>query len=354
MTENNFPPLRRALVAWYQKNKRDLPWRKTSDPYAIWISETMLQQTQVKTVLPYYQKFLEAFPTIAALDRAPLSRVLRLWSGLGYYRRAENLKKAARQIMRQHNGSLPRDYERLRALPGIGEYTAGAVLSIAFNRRYPAVDGNVRRVLSRVFNPDDKTEMLENVNELLANSSASRVNQGLMELGATICLPREPICAACPVAKWCTSRTGNGVIKDPFTRKKLVFKNTVWPLAIVRRRGKVLLRRRSITGLLARLWELPGGEKSAGECLVTTLRRHLEPLVIDDREHRCIGEVRHSITNRRIRAPIYLLELDRGLNISLPPSGWRWVSTGELHRYPLSSMTIKACALLTPRDKNSR
>src|SRR3954471_7817846 len=169
MIKNNFPSLRRTLVTWYQKNKRDLPWRKTSDPYAIWVSETMLQQTQVKTVVPYYQKFLEAFPTIAQLDRAPLSRILRLWSGLGYYRRAENLKKAARQIMRQHNGSLPRDYERLRALPGIGEYTAGAVLSIAFNRRYPAVDGNVRRVLSRVFNPHDKTEMLENVNKLLAN-----------------------------------------------------------------------------------------------------------------------------------------------------------------------------------------
>ena len=353
MTKRNFPPLRRALVTWYEKNKRDLPWRKTSDPYAIWVSETMLQQTQVKTVVPYYEKFLEAFPTIAQLDRAPLSRVLRLWSGLGYYRRAENLKKAARQIMRAHEGRLPRNYELLRALPGVGEYTAGAVLSIAFNGCYPAVDGNVRRVLSRIFNPDDKTEMLERARQLLSKSRASSVNQGLMELGATICLAREPICVACPVTKWCASRTGDGSIKDVFARKKFAFKDTVWPLVIVCRGGRFLLRRRSVGGLLARMWELPGGEKPAGETVLRTLRRHLEPVATDYGDYRRIGEVRHSITNRRIRAPIYLLELGRGVDIELPGSGWRWVSPGAVRRYPVSSMTFKAVEIFAQHATTS-
>src|SRR4249919_1496496 len=150
MTEANLSLMRRRLLNWYRQNRRDLPWRRSRDPYAIWISETMLQQTQVKTVLPYYARFMTAFPTVQSLARAPLHRVLRLWSGLGYYRRAENLHKAARQIVRQYDGIVPRDYARLRALPGIGDYTAGALLSIAFGEKYPAVDGNVRRVVGRL------------------------------------------------------------------------------------------------------------------------------------------------------------------------------------------------------------
>ena len=151
MPAQNFSSIRRKLLSWYEKNRRDLPWRQTSDPYAIWISETMLQQTQVKTVLPYYERFLDTFPTVEALARAPLARVLRLWSGLGYYRRAENLRAAARQIVRVHHGELPQDYAQLRALAGIGDYTAGAILSIAFQQPYPAIDSNARRVLGRLF-----------------------------------------------------------------------------------------------------------------------------------------------------------------------------------------------------------
>src|SRR5262245_22247709 len=180
MSEKNFSAIRRKLLRWYDGHKRDLPWRRSADPYAIWLSETMLQQTQVLTVLPYYEKFLRALPNIAALDRAPLDRVLHLWSGLGYYRRAENLKKAARQVMRDYGGRLPRQYALLRELDGIGDYTAGAILSIAFRQRYPAVDGNVRRVLGRICALDSATRLRSIAAALMPRSRPGDFNQALM------------------------------------------------------------------------------------------------------------------------------------------------------------------------------
>jgi A/G-specific adenine glycosylase len=353
MPSTNLALIRRKLLGWYEKNRRDLPWRRTSDPYAIWISETMLQQTQVKTVLPYYETFLKAFPTITALDRAPLRHVLRVWSGLGYYRRADNLKKSASELMRRHGGTMPRDYESLRALPGIGDYTAGAILSIAFQKSYPAVDSNARRVLARLFNMAGAKQLRSAAEELISKSNPGDLNQAIMELGATICLPAEPLCLLCPVAAHCRLHSGSEASQKPAARKKLKFTNVTWPLAIIRRGKKILLRRRAHRGLLPGMWELPGGEKPGNDGILRTLRRHLHEIGPLSVLPRGIGEIRHSITYRRIRAPIFLFDLTINDTIYLPACNWRWVAPAALNRYPASSMTLKAARVLASYEKSA-
>ncbi len=194
------------LLRWYRRHARKLPWRQTRDPYRIWVSEVMLQQTRVAAAIPYFERFIERFPDVESLARAPEEELLRAWSGLGYYSRARNLQRAAKLIAER--GSIPNDYDALRELPGIGQYTAAAVASIAFNQPYAVVDGNVRRVLSRVA---CRNEGLDEMAEaLLDRKHPGRYNQALMELGATVCLPREPHCGACPVAALCTASVMGG------------------------------------------------------------------------------------------------------------------------------------------------
>jgi A/G-specific adenine glycosylase len=350
MPAKDFSRVRRKLLAWYQDNQRNLPWRKTTDPYAIWVSETMLQQTQVKTVLPYYDRFLNRFPTVEALARAPLERVLHAWAGLGYYRRAESLKIAARRIMREHSGKLPSEYQQLRALPGIGDYTAGALLSIAFSKNYPAIDGNVRRVLGRLVSTHDETKIRVVATKLVAGKRPGDVNQALMELGAMLCTPKTPDCSACPFGRECRSRSRDTRI---FARpaRRISFTDVVWPLGIVRYRGKILLRRRSLGKLLARLWELPGQETSSRSDAVRALRQELGDISIESRTRRPIGEIRHAITYRRIRAPIYLFECRTH---SLPTrSPWRWLSPEAVEHYPISTLSKKALALWAAHETRS-
>ena len=353
MPSTNFPSIRRRLLGWFETNKRDLPWRRTLDPYAIWISETMLQQTQVKTVVPYYENFLKAFPTIAALDRAPLRQVLRAWSGLGYYRRAENLKKSASELMRRHDGTMPQDYANLRALPGIGDYTAGAILSIAFQKTYPAIDGNARRVLGRLFSIAEAKQLRAVAERLISKSNPGNFNQAMMELGATICLPAKPLCFLCPLTAHCRAHSGSGSTRKPGPERKLTFRSVTWPLAIVRRGEKILLRRRGKTGLLAGMWEFPGGEKPSSYGVLATLRRHLREIGPVPGVPRGIGEIRHTITYRRICAPIFLFDLPVNDTIDLPASDWRWVAPAALDRYPASSMTLKAARVLASYEKTA-
>ncbi|MGB8955280.1 MAG: A/G-specific adenine glycosylase, partial [Tumebacillaceae bacterium] len=200
------------LLAWYEENKRDLPWRRTRDPYAIWVSEVMLQQTRVETVIPYWHRFLEQFPTIDALAKAPEEQVLKAWEGLGYYSRGRNLQKGAQAVQERHHGIVPDALDEMLALPGVGPYTAGAVLSIAYDRPVPAVDGNVFRVLSRIFLIEEdimkpKTrKTFEGIAEfMIPEGYAASFNQGLMELGATVCIPKNPRCALCPVREQCSA-----------------------------------------------------------------------------------------------------------------------------------------------------
>jgi A/G-specific adenine glycosylase len=352
MPEKNLLPVRKKLLRWYDDHKRDLPWRRSNDPYAIWLAETMLQQTRVKTALPYYEKFLKTFPTIEALARAPLPRLLRLWSGLGYYRRAENLKKAAMQIVRDHGGRLPDDYNKLRGLSGIGDYTAGAILSIAFDKRYPAIDGNVRRVFARLFSITDERQLRATVTRLASKKRPGDFNQALMELGATICTPKNPRCGACPVAIDCASRLCSPAKVIEVRRARSKFHNVTWPLAIVRRHGKILLRRRAKDGLLAGLWELPGLELARGEKLEhfkVRLQNELPfPLM---RSHR-IGAIRHSITHRRIHAPIYVFDDDSKDSQALARGRWRWLTPAEVRNQAISSMTAKAIRIFAEYEES--
>ena len=253
---------RAALLDFYDVHGRDLPWRSSSDPYAILVSEIMAQQTRVETVIPYYRRWLDRFPTVEALALAPEDDVLKAWEGLGYYSRARNLHRAARVLRESHDGKLPDTASALRDLPGIGPYTAGAVASIAFSRAEPAVDGNVRRVYARLF--DEPAPSPKQVTRWAADVVDPRrpgdFNQSLMELGATVCTPRGPSCEVCPVATWCRARTAGTVELRPLPRQRAAVRREVRDVAVLVRDAltpEVLMWRRPAKGLLAGLWEFP-------------------------------------------------------------------------------------------------
>ncbi|MBI3913813.1 MAG: A/G-specific adenine glycosylase, partial [Chloroflexi bacterium] len=261
------------LLAWYAKHKRDLPWRRDAhNPYRVWISETLLQQTQVTTVIPYYKKFLERFPSVRVLARARLDTVLKVWEGAGYYARARNLHRAAKEIVKRCGGKIPGTVEELRKLPGIGRYTAGAVASIAFGRDVPVVDGNVARVLCRYFairQPPKETrtqkELWARAEELLPRGHAGDFNQALMELGATLCKPRQPLCAQCPLARGCTARRLGIQAKLPTKAKKKKLPHYEIGVGVIWKEKQILIAKRFANDLLGGLWEFPGGKRKRGE-----------------------------------------------------------------------------------------
>jgi len=258
----------RELLIWYDRSKRDLPWRRHRDPYFIWVSEIMLQQTRVDTVIPYFHRFIERFPTIVDLAEAPQEDVVKMWEGLGYYSRARNLQAAAQQIVERHEGKMPSQRDDVFALKGVGPYTAGAILSIAFNQPEPAVDGNVMRVLSRYFlieddiaKPKTRIGMEKVIPGLIPEGRASDFNQALMELGALICTPKSPHCLICPVMEHCRGRI-EGMERDLPVKTKAKKPRPEQRLAILlegagEHEGQVLIRRRPKTGLLASMWEVP-------------------------------------------------------------------------------------------------
>ena len=258
----------RELLAWYRRSKRTLPWRMNRDPYRVWVSEIMLQQTRVDTVIPYYERFMSRFPTLADLAEAPEADVLKHWEGLGYYSRARNLQAGAKEVVELHGGSVPDDKVSVAALKGVGPYTTGAIMSIAFNRPEPAVDGNVMRVLSRYFNRDEdiakpatRVRMEGLAASLIPEGAAGDFNQGLMELGALVCTPRTPGCLTCPVMLHCAGRLAGRELELPIKTKAKPPKPQVRLAAIIEgtgeQQGRVLIRQRPDSGLLASLWELP-------------------------------------------------------------------------------------------------
>ncbi len=302
-------------MKWYERNRRDLPWRRTKDPYAIFVSEIMLQQTRVAAVIPYYERFLNRFPRAEDLARASESEVLSLWSGLGYYSRARNLQKAARQIA--DAGGFPREYDSIRALAGVGDYTAAAVASIAFDLPHAAVDGNVRRVILRLAG-DAAVDLGATATELLDRRQPGRWNQALMELGATICLPREPLCSACPLTLACEAKRRDLQRVLPPARKKprIVRKERV--LLVIRRRGRILLMP---SARVSGFWELP--EMFSGVRLGVQL-----------------GKFRHAITNSQ-----YYFEV-REARIGVAPPNCRWWEERRLGEILLSTAAKKALRCL--------
>ncbi len=346
--------VRRALLRWYDANKRDLPWRRTDDPYAIWISETMLQQTRVETVIPYYERFLARFPDARALASADVEEVYGLWAGLGYYSRARNLHAAARQVVERHGGELPNDAEGLRGLPGIGRYTAGAVASIAFDRREPVVDGNVVRVLARLHDIREDvrgtavvTRLWQEAGRLADGARPGDLNQALMELGATVCTPRAPRCLACPLVRHCEAHAAGDPEGLPIKAKKAKPVPMRAAAAWLPRRGSVLAVRRPEGGLLGGLWELPGGELEDGEAPEAGLRRQLRERVgLDVDGAECVGSVEHVFTHRRLELHVFRCRAPQGRVRRRYFEAHRWLAPDALSELACGAVTHKALALL--------
>lgn len=313
------PALRRALLAWYRRNARDLPWRAARDPYAVWLSEIMLQQTRVETVLRYYEPFLAAYPSVQALAAAPLERVLARWAGLGYYRRARNLHAAARLIAGEFGGAFPRSPSDLQRLPGIGRYTAAAIASIAFGEPAAVLDGNVQRVLARLFAveipPDEArgcARLWELADALLARRNPGDFNQALMELGARVCTPTSPRCGCCPVRRWCAAFAQMRVDELPAPRRRRDAPLVEAAAAVVLHAGRLLLERRPDDGLLAGLWRLPEVPWTPRRT-AARLRDKLRELLgasVSVRVGRTIGTVEHAFTHRRLRLHVVRCQIE--------------------------------------------
>jgi A/G-specific adenine glycosylase len=334
--------LRGALLRWYRRERRDLPWRRTRDPYRVWISEAMLQQTRVETVIPYYHRFLERFPDVDALAAADLDDVLGAWQGLGYYSRARNLKRAAEHVVAEHGGTLPDTADALRELPGVGRYTAGAVASIAFDRPEPIVDGNVARVLSRVhgLTEDPKgtagaARLWDEAARLVRGRAPGDLNQALMELGATVCTPRAPDCPRCPWRRSCAALGTGDPESLPVGGRKPAVRDVAAVAALGARRGRMLAVRRHEGGLLGGLWDLPGGDLAPRERPTAGLRRALRERVgLEVGRLERLGDVSHVFTHRRLRLHVYRCEASAGRVRLDGFDAHRWVGRAALRALP--------------------
>ncbi|RJP76011.1 MAG: A/G-specific adenine glycosylase [Candidatus Zixiibacteriota bacterium] len=338
----HLPRLQANLLAWYNQHRRDLPWRRTRDPYAVWVSEIMLQQTQVETVIPYYDRFLQCFPDLAALAAADLSEVLKAWEGMGYYARARHLHRAARSVVERFDGRLPEDYNTLMTLPGLGEYTAAAVASLAFGRPVPMVDANIRRVLARwIALRDDPASgagaarIRQAARDCLYPADPGRWNQAVMELGALVCIPRTPRCEICPVTADCQAFQEGATREIPARRpRKAIPHHDVTAGLISDGRGNLLITRRPEKGLLGGLWEFPGGKQEPGESLEECLARELrEELAIEVEVGEKFAAVDHAYSHFRITLHVFRCRWVSGEPQALGVADWKWIRPSGLRDY---------------------
>lgn len=339
--KNKIAALRRLLLRWFAQEARDLPWRQTRDPYAIWVSEIMLQQTRVEAVIPYFGRFLKAFPTVQGLAAASQDRVLKLWEGLGYYSRARNLHQAAKVIVNQRSGEFPRTLEAWRSLPGVGSYTAGALASIASGLATPAVDGNILRVFSRIFEVAEsidktstRTRIWELASVLLPRRRAGDFNQALMDLGSCVCIPRKPRCQACPVKAWCAAMVSGRQDELPIRKVKKSVPHQTIVVAVIRKNGRYLIGKRPAGGLLGGLWEFPGGKVEPGESHDQALVREvIEETDLEVRLGRKIAVVDHAYSHFTVTLHVYACEAVAGKAKACYHSDLKWVLRGRLKEY---------------------
>lgn len=332
--------LARVLLDWYAVHGRKLPWRGLTDPYKIWVSEVMLQQTRVETVVPYFRAWMRTFPTLASLAQATEQGVLNLWEGLGYYRRALNLLKAARVIQEVFGGQLPRNAQALRELPGIGRYTAGAIASIAFGMDEPALDANIKRVYARIFDvsipvnsPSGETLLWDIARENLPAGKAGEFNQALMDLGAAVCTPNNPDCPGCPLRELCLSHLHGLQAQRPVKTPRKTIPHYLQAVAVILREGRVLLARRPTDRLLAGMWEFPGVRVETEESaeFETGLQREYN-LVITRTS--TLPVVKHAYTHFRVTAQPYLCELAS----TNGQENLTWVDLNQLDDYPMGKV----------------
>ncbi|MEX2171939.1 MAG: A/G-specific adenine glycosylase [Pirellulales bacterium] len=337
---------RRRLLAWFEKHARDLPWRRSRDPYRVWVSEVMLQQTQVATVGPYFERFIAAFPTVEALAAADEQQVLRLWEGLGYYRRARGLHAAAKVLVTEHSGVLPRDVATLMQLPGIGRYTAGAIASIAFDRRAPILEANTFRLLTRLIAyRGDPTKsagqrlLWQVAEEILPNKHVARFNQALMELGSLVCTPQQPQCAACPVEALCGARRLGLAEKLPHVTRKIQYTEVREAAIVVSKANRILVRQCGAEERWTGLWDFPRfGLVAQGPLFA---RGEIAHKVLQQTGIACdlgpaFHTLKHGVTRFRITLECYRAEYVSGRVRSTPDHPVRWIRPAELANLPLS------------------
>lgn len=346
--ENSFSD---DLIDWYHRHKRDLPWRITEDPYKIWVSEIMLQQTRVDTVIPYYNRFLKAFPTVFDLAKADQQKVLKLWEGLGYYSRGRNLHNAAKTVARKFDGKLPSGYDEIISLKGIGPYSAAAILSIAFKKKYAVVDGNVIRVITRYFSIRDdirstvtKKRVQVLVDSLIPPDYPGDFNQGIMELGATVCKPRNPECSNCPLSVNCIACNSAQTEVIPYKSKaKKVPHHHIAVGLIVNSDNKLLIALRPEKSMLGGLWEFPGGKKEKHETLEETVTRELkEELGVEVQVYSKFRDLKHTYSHFKITLHAYWCRITGGKPIPKSSQELRWVSLDEIdeHPFPKANKTL--------------
>lgn len=344
----------RRLLDWYGQAARTLPWRGRVDPYAVWVSEIMLQQTRVETVIPYYLRWMEELPTLDSLAQASEQEVLKLWEGLGYYSRARNLHRAARQVVTHFQGSLPSDVAALSRLPGIGAYTARAIASIAFGQDEATLDGNIRRVLSRAFNleiparsPEGERRLWGLAREHLPPGQAGDYNQAWMDLGALICTPQRPNCAACPLVDLCQAHLLGVESQRPVLPQKKATPHYTVTAAVIRKGGRVLITQRPREGLLGGLWEFPGGKQEEDEDLLDCLKREIrEELGAEIAVGEKVGVFRHAYTHFKVTLHAFECHLLDGDPRALHPVDLRWVLHSELIDFPMGKIDRAIAKLL--------
>jgi A/G-specific adenine glycosylase len=341
--------LRKNLLGWYATHRRRLPWRETSDPFSIWVSEVMLQQTQVATAIPYYRRFMDRFPTPAQLAAADIQAVLKLWEGLGYYSRARNLHRAAGVVTSRFNGQVPDDPEAFRALPGVGDYIAAAVLSIAFGRVLPVVDGNVKRVLSRLLEIDTPVNgsgahqvFRIPAMDLICQKRPADFNQAIMELGALVCRPKNPDCTTCPVVDQCRANRHRTTKDYPKRNASRKIPHRHQSIGVILKRGTMLVVRRPMEGFLGGLWEFPAAPAEKGQsdrqAFEATMALETGLKITVDRR---LTRIRHAYTHFRLTGDVYLCRHVAGRVRLKSAHGHRWVTLRSLKRLPLHKANHK-------------
>ncbi|MBI1277355.1 MAG: A/G-specific adenine glycosylase [Anaerolineaceae bacterium] len=348
------------LLAWYDQHAAALPWRENQNAYRVWLSEIMLQQTQVETVIPYFMRFLSAFPTVQALAAAPLDDVLKMWEGLGYYSRARNLHQAAQQVAQNDAGQFPQTVEGLLALPGIGRYTAGAIASIAFDQPAALLDGNVIRVFARltdleadVTQPGVKQSLWKLAEDWLDRNRPGDYNQALMELGRVVCKPRNPLCAECPISQHCKAFAKGTQSQRPVKKRKAATPHYDVAAAMIwNDSGQLLIAQRPLDGLLGGLWEFPGGKQEAGETLAECVRRELrEEMAIDVEVGELFTVVQHAFTHFKITLHAFTCRYLSDEPQAIGVRDWAWVRPDELDRFSFGKADREVIKALEDRGR---
>jgi A/G-specific adenine glycosylase len=345
------------LLDWYAKHRRSLPWRGSSDPYAVLVSEYMAQQTRVETVIPYYLRWMQRFPTIQALATAPLDDVLKAWEGLGYYARARNLHKAAQVIVTRYGGKIPPSVDDLRALPGIGDYTAAAISSLAFGADQAALDGNLRRVLARVTalgedpkSPKGMCQLADAAREYLPAGRAGDFNQALMDLSNQVCLPKTPHCVECPLTAFCEAFKQNRQADFPVKPKKVPVPTLTVTAGVLRRGDTVLLTKRPADRLLGGMWEFPGGKQEPVETLPECLARELrEELDIEVSVGAEVGVFRHAYSHFKVVLHAFECEIVSGEPRPLASDGLEWVPVERLGDFAMGKIDRMISGKIQPK-----